>query len=148
MEYTREAIAQLSDERLQAEWEKYMAYSVEKQRLREAVQRMLRRKSPPCRVRDDEIPEGGLATTKMGQKEILVAKVEGKIYALDNACGHSGYPLSKGRLEGHVVTCRWHNARFDVRTGEVVAPGAGLMPAQRFRVTISRDETLQVGEEL
>src|SRR5688572_606641 len=110
MEYTREAIAQLSDERLQAEWEKYMAYSVEKQRLPEAVQRMLRRKSPPCRVRDDEIPEGGLATTKMGQKEILVAKVEGKIYALDNACGHSGYPLSKGRLEGHVVTCRWHNA--------------------------------------
>lgn len=148
MEYAREEISHLSDDRLQAEWEKYLAYSGQRQRLREAVQRMLRKKSPQQGVRYEDIAEGGLDTTKVGEREILLAKVGGKIYAIDNACGHSGYPLSKGQLDGYIVTCRWHNARFDVRTGEVVAPGLEIMPARRFHVSVSSDGILQVGEEL
>ena len=147
MEYSKEAVVQLSDDQLQAEWEKYLAYSYERQRLRGLVQSVLREKSPPRKVKAEEIAEGGPATTKIGDKEILLAKVEGKIYALDNACGHLAYPLNEGRLDGHVVTCIWHGARFDVRTGAVVSAGIDFENLKPLEVTISPDGDLGIAEK-
>ncbi len=123
MDYSKEFVAQLSDDQLQTEWEKYLAYSYERQRLRGLVQSVLRKKAPERAVNAQELAEGGLAAVKSGDKEILLAKVDGKIHAIDNACGHLAYPLNDGKLDGHVVTCPWHFARFDVRTGEVVSAG-------------------------
>lgn len=145
MDYSKETVAKLSDDRLQAEWEKYLSYSYERQRLRALVQSVVRRKSPQRRIKADEIPEGGLAAAKSGEKEILLAKVEGKIYALDNACGHLAYPLNEGRLDGHVVTCIWHYARFDVRTGEVLSAGIDFEDLRPLEVRVSSDGTLGVG---
>ena len=147
MEYSKESVAGLSDDQLQAEWEKYLAYSYERQKLRGLVQSVLREKSPQRRVKAEEIAEGGLATTRIGEKEILLARVEGKIYALDNACGHLAYPLNEGRLDGHVVTCIWHYARFDVRTGEVLSAGIDFENLKPLPVEINPDGTLGIGEE-
>jgi nitrite reductase/ring-hydroxylating ferredoxin subunit len=147
LEYTREEISHLPDDRLEDEWKHFMAFSTQRQRLREDVQRMMRRKSPEQRVKSEDIPEGGMATTKTGTREILLAKVDGKIYAIDNACGHSGYPLHKGKLDGYVVTCRWHDAKFDVRSGAVLAPGRDFKPLERFHVVRADDGTIKIGEE-
>jgi nitrite reductase/ring-hydroxylating ferredoxin subunit len=89
-----------------------------------------------------------MATTKAGPREILLAKVAGKIYAMDNACGHSGYPLHRGKLDGYVVTCRWHEAKFDVRSGAVLATGRNFKPIERFRVALTDDGTVKIGEKL
>jgi len=148
LEYSREEIADLPDDQLEIEWRQYMAFSTQRQRLREDVQRMMRKKSPAQTVKREEIPEGGMATTKTGTKEILLAKVAGQIYAIDNACGHSGYPLDKGKLDGFVVTCRWHDARFDLRNGAVLAPGRDMKPIKRYRVERAADGTVKIGEEL
>jgi nitrite reductase/ring-hydroxylating ferredoxin subunit len=148
LEYTRQEISQLSDDRLEDEWKHFMAFSTDRQRLREDVQRMMRKKSPEHRVKSGDIPEGGMATTKAGTREILLAKVAGKIYAMDNACGHSGYPLDKGKLDGYVVTCRWHEAKFDVRSGAVLATGRNFKPIERFRVALTDDGTVKIGEKL
>ena len=148
LDYSREEISQLADDRLEAEWRQYMAFSTQRQRLREDVQRMMRKKSPAQTVKPEDIPEGGMATTKTGTKEILLAKVAGQIYAIDNACGHSGYPLHKGKLDGFVVTCRWHDAQFDVRSGAVLAPGRELKPIKRFHVVRADDGTVKIAEEL
>lgn len=148
LEYTRQEISQLSDDRLEDEWQHFMAFSTDRQRLREDVQRMMRKKSPEHRVKSGDIPEGGMATTKAGTREILLAKVAGKIYAMDNACGHSGYPLHKGKLDGYVVTCRWHEAKFDVRSGAVLATGRNFKPIERFRVALTNDGTVKIGEKL
>jgi nitrite reductase/ring-hydroxylating ferredoxin subunit len=147
MQYSKESVAGLSDDQLQAEWEKYLAYSYERQRLRGLVQSVLREKSPQQRVKAEEIAEGGLATTKIGDKEILLAKVEGKIYALDNACGHLAYPLNEGRLDGHVVTCIWHYARFDVRTGDVLSAGIDFENLKPLEVEVAPDGTLGIGKQ-
>jgi len=77
-----------------------------------------------------------------------LAKVAGEIYAIDNACGHSGYPLDKGKLDGYVVTCRWHDAQFDVRNGAVLAVGREMKPINRYRVVRADDGTIKIGEEL
>ena len=52
MDYSKEFVAQLSDDQLQTEWEKYLAYSYERQRLRGLVQSVLRKKAPERAVNE------------------------------------------------------------------------------------------------
>lgn len=54
-------------------------------------------------------------------KQILLVASEGKIFAIANRCPHEGYPLSEGTLgPGCVLTCNWHNWKFDLRTGAIL----------------------------
>jgi nitrite reductase/ring-hydroxylating ferredoxin subunit len=41
-------------------------------------------------------------------------------YAIINRCTHAGGSLAQGVLEGGIVTCPRHGARFDVKTGKAV----------------------------
>jgi len=65
----------------------------------------------------DKIPEGKMIKAEIKGIEILLAKVKGKIYAIDNVCSHKECSLNEGLLNGSVVTCPCHAAKFDVRTG-------------------------------
>ena len=145
MDYSKAALAQLTDDQLQAEWKKYLAYSYERQRLRGLVQSVLRKKAPDASLNANDLAEGKLATTKAGDREILLAKVDGEIHAISNACGHLAYPLNQGRLDGHVVTCPWHFAQFDIRTGEVVRAGIDFDELKPLDVRVSTGGTLMLG---
>jgi 3-phenylpropionate/trans-cinnamate dioxygenase ferredoxin subunit len=147
MEYSKETVAQFSDDQLQTEWGKYLAYSYERQRLRALVQSVLRKKSPQRRVNVNDLAEGSLSATKVDENEILLAKVDGKIYAIANACGHLAYPLNEGRLDGHIVTCIWHGARFDLRTGAVVSAGIDFENIKPLDVRVLSDGSLAIGEK-
>lgn len=72
-------------------------------------------------ARASEIPLGKMKMVKLEGKEILIANVEGKYYALGNICTHRGGKLSEGTLQGTVVTCPRHGAKFDVATGKVIS---------------------------
>ncbi len=52
-----------------------------------------------------------------GNRVVLVRLPDDAVHAVDDQCPHEGYPLSKGTLQGCVLTCLWHNFKFDVRTG-------------------------------
>jgi nitrite reductase/ring-hydroxylating ferredoxin subunit len=67
-----------------------------------------------------EIPIGQIKTVKVGDKEVLVANVNGTNYAIGNICTHQGGNLAKGTLQGNIITCPKHKAQFDVTTGKVV----------------------------
>ncbi len=73
-------------------------------------------KTPLLRV--DEIPEQGTRTVDFFGREIHVYKAAGKPRALMNACMHIGGPLSP---QGGRFVCAWHNAEFDMATGERVS---------------------------
>ena len=45
---------------------------------------------------------------------------EAELYAVSNQCPHEGYPLSKGYVRDCVVTCPWHNFKFDLKSGACV----------------------------
>lgn len=60
--------------------------------------------------------DAGLAAMA-GGIAIALFRVEGRCYAIANACPHKGGPLAEGDLEGHVVHCPWHGWTWDVRTG-------------------------------
>lgn len=68
----------------------------------------------------DEIPPGWVLRVQLASRALAIANSEGTLYAFDHACSHAGGPLGDNRLrEGCFVECPWHNAIFDVRTGEV-----------------------------
>jgi 3-phenylpropionate/trans-cinnamate dioxygenase ferredoxin subunit len=69
-----------------------------------------------------DIPNGKMKKVILDGNEILIANVSGHYYAAGNQCPHFGGDLSEGILEGDVVTCPNHKAKFKVTTGKVVSP--------------------------
>jgi 3-phenylpropionate/trans-cinnamate dioxygenase ferredoxin subunit len=58
---------------------------------------------------------------------VVLARVEGIVYAISGACAHMACPLFMGKLTDHTVTCPCHDWRFDVRTGKFLdAPELGV----------------------
>jgi 3-phenylpropionate/trans-cinnamate dioxygenase ferredoxin component len=74
-----------------------------------------------------QIPTGKTKLVKLAGKQVLIANVNGTYHAIGNECTHMGGQLSASKLEGTVVTCPWHTAKFDVTTGKVVAQPPMLM---------------------
>ena len=82
-----------------------------------------------------DLAPGRMTWVAVERERVLLVNVAGVFYALSDACGHQRAPLSRGRLEGHVVECPWHFARFDVRTGRLVSgPVAEDVPIHEVRV--------------
>ncbi len=71
-------------------------------------------------ARATDVPPGTIKGGTAGLTPVLLANVEGTIYAIGGLCSHLYVPLSLGRLEGCVLTCMAHGSAFDVRSGEVV----------------------------
>ena len=66
----------------------------------------------------DEIPTGKMKHIEVNNKEIMLANLDGKFYALSERCSHTNARLSLGTINGKVVTCPLHGARFDITTGK------------------------------
>ncbi len=65
-----------------------------------------------------DIKEGKTLRVKAGDRNILIANVQGTLYAVDDMCTHEDSSLYLGCLKGYEVECSLHGATFDVRTGE------------------------------
>jgi len=89
-----------------------------------------------------DFPEGRGATVIAGGKRLAVFRLGLRIFAIDNVCTHNRSPLADGRLQGTVVTCRTHGARFDLETGAAVRSPA-RKPVRTYPVHIV-GETIEV----
>ena len=86
-----------------------------------------------------ECPPGNLLEVEAGRERIVLANVDGDIYALQNRCSHQDLPLSDGELEGDRLECLYHGARFDVCTGKAVGLPA-IKPVPSYDVQIRGQE--------
>lgn len=66
----------------------------------------------------DAIPEGKFIKVVIAQQSIILAKVAGQVYAVEDNCSHEDYPLSLGCLEGDRIKCSLHGSRFSLATGQ------------------------------
>ena len=67
-----------------------------------------------------DIPHFKMKEVQVDGENICVANVDGKYYAIGNACTPMGGPLAEGKLEGNLFQCPWHGSRFDITTGKVL----------------------------
>ena len=67
----------------------------------------------------ERLRASGRATVKLGAKQLALFLHDGTVHACNNRCPHEGYPLRRrrARRRGCVLTCHWHNWKFDLRTG-------------------------------
>jgi len=78
-------------------------------------------------VKTSEVPPGTIQELQLDGKNVAVANVDGKFFAIDNTCLHRGGPLGQGVLEGKVVTCPWHGWEYDVTSGKTTTnPAVGV----------------------
>jgi naphthalene 1,2-dioxygenase system ferredoxin subunit len=71
-----------------------------------------------------DLAEGEVLGVAAAGKEIALYDADGQIFATDNICTHAYARLSDGWLDGAVIECPLHAARFDIRTGKVLDPPA------------------------
>ena len=72
----------------------------------------------------EDLRAKGFLTAKAGAHPVCVFWHDGRPYALDDRCPHMGFPLHRGTVEAGLVTCHWHNARFDLCSGGTLDPFA------------------------
>jgi 3-phenylpropionate/trans-cinnamate dioxygenase ferredoxin subunit len=99
-------------------------------------------------ARTSEVPAGSMKMIMVAGREILVANVNGKHYAIPNRCTHNNGDLSKGTLEGNIVTCPKHGQRFDLTTGKSIqGPKVGFLKLKgkdtsQFATKVEGDDLL------
>ncbi|MBV9852841.1 MAG: Rieske (2Fe-2S) protein, partial [Armatimonadetes bacterium] len=64
-----------------------------------------------------ELEAKGVLVVRGADRPIAVFAHDGRVYAVDNRCPHMGFPLQRGTVHDGILTCHWHNARFDLASG-------------------------------
>ncbi len=67
-----------------------------------------------------DLQNGTMKSFTVGERDILLAMVRDKYYAAENTCPHMGEKLTRGKLDGTVVTCPRNNSKFDLVDGRVI----------------------------
>jgi nitrite reductase/ring-hydroxylating ferredoxin subunit len=86
----------------------------------------------------EECPPGSLRSVMLGMTPVVLANVNGNIYAVLDQCSHEELPLSDGSLEGDTLVCEYHGARFDVTSGAAKGLPA-VKPLKTFVVEVRED---------
>ena len=71
-----------------------------------------------------DLSPGDIMSVDVGDGHVLLANVDGAIYAIDDICSHAYAFLSDGDLSGNEVECPLHGSAFNVITGECLTPPA------------------------
>jgi len=71
-------------------------------------------------ARAGELAPGRMKRVDLAGRRILLANVNGRLFAVDDTCTHEEASLSTGVLKGEFVKCPLHNSRFNVCTGEAL----------------------------
>ncbi len=71
-----------------------------------------------------ELKPGEHVVVDVDGTDVAVFNVGGEFHAIEDVCTHDGAEIASGELDGNVIVCPRHGARFCVKTGEVLSPPA------------------------
>jgi len=102
-----------------------------------------------------DIAVGEMKMRSVGEHRVVVVRTSSGIHALDNVCPHQGYGLATGAFDGELITCQWHNWKFDARTGEclvgeenVACHGVEVADDGEITVTVTEPTSGELRERL
>jgi len=83
----------------------------------------------------EELKDGDRLFVDIDGKPVVVLKIAGQYYAIADVCSHDEGPVGEGEIEGFEIICPRHGARFDIRSGRVLAlPAFVDIPAYPVRI--------------
>jgi 3-phenylpropionate/trans-cinnamate dioxygenase ferredoxin component len=82
------------------------------------------------------VAPGDYAQVEIDGAIVAVFNVDGAFYAIEDVCTHDGGELAGGAVEGDVVICPRHGARFCLRTGAALTPPA-YEPVRTFETRVN-----------
>jgi 3-phenylpropionate/trans-cinnamate dioxygenase ferredoxin subunit len=82
---------------------------------------------------------GKIKKVTIDGKDVLVANIDGNYYAINDTCTHAGASLSEGSLDGAIITCGWHGAKFDCKTGKLSAFPAKIKDLNSYKVVVESE---------
>jgi len=74
-------------------------------------------------------------------KNVLLIKLDGNVYALENKCTHERLPLNGGDIYDGQIQCPHHGARYEIKSGRATQFPA-VMDMKTYDVKIENDEVL------
>ena len=86
------------------------------------------------------LPDGSVLGVEAEGHRVCLVNCEGEVYAFADNCSHREFPLSNGELDAEecTITCEWHGAMFDLRTGVPQCPPA-VRPVPVFTTRVEND---------
>jgi nitrite reductase/ring-hydroxylating ferredoxin subunit len=60
-----------------------------------------------------------MAVFTIKQTDVLIGRINGKLFAFNNSCPHRGASLSKGEFNNDNIVCYMHGYEFNVFTGRL-----------------------------
>lgn len=81
-----------------------------------------------------DLPEGCSLRVRIGDEELALWRVEGRVYAMNNVCPHQHSPvLHQALRNGLQITCPVHGWTFSLETGRAVN-GSGTIRMHAVRI--------------
>jgi 3-phenylpropionate/trans-cinnamate dioxygenase ferredoxin subunit len=90
----------------------------------------------------EEVKSKGLVRIAHPPFDILVAWVDGEVFAIEDACNHAGASLAEGWLEGECVVCPMHAYVFELRTGRLARPKNLCGDQRTYEAEVEGDEVV------
>jgi apoptosis-inducing factor 3 len=88
-----------------------------------------------------DLADGDMKEVMVGETKVLLTRIKGKFHAIGGECSHYGGPLAEGSLSGERVVCPWHQANFNVVSGDLLEPPA-LDALARLEVRVAGDQVI------
>ena len=86
-----------------------------------------------------QLKKGEMLDFDHGEKKMLLANINGKVYATDRICTHAEADLTTGILTDEGVTCPLHLSTFNLETG-VPQNLPAEKPLETYNVKIEQNE--------
>ena len=87
----------------------------------------------------DEVQPGDRIVIEVKDHFVAIFNVDNKLYAIEDICTHDDGPLAEGTLDGTIIECPRHGAKFDIATGKVISMPA-ITPVPRYEVRTQNDD--------
>lgn len=91
----------------------------------------------------EEVKPGDRIVLEVEAHVIALFNVDNRYYAIEDLCTHDEGPLAEGELDGTVIECPRHGAKFDITTGAVLSMPA-VVPVPRYETRVEGNQ-VQIG---
>ncbi len=89
----------------------------------------------------NDLSDGQMKEVEVGDRTILLVRVDGSYKAYVSECPHHGASLADGLLHQGRIRCPWHQALFDARKGKLIEPPA-LDGLPHYDVRVEDDKVI------